>query len=129
MALLVALLDLDGTSARAADTEQLARGAAVWAKCQACHTLRPGGRHTVGPNLHAIIGQRAGTRPGYRYSDSLRAADVVWTPDTLDRFIADAQGFLPGAKMYGGLAVEADRADLLVWMRAVDDGRAPPPAR
>lgn len=106
-----------GLPALAAEPASVERGAALWAKCQACHTINAAGRHTVGPNLFGIFGRKAGTAPGYRYSPAMRDSPVVWTDDTMDAFLAATQDFMPGAKMYGGLAIPQDRMDLIAWMR------------
>jgi len=111
------LLPLPG--ARAAETEpgDPARGAELWAKCQACHTIARGARHTVGPNLHGIFDRPAASQPGYRYSPALARSGLVWSDEALDRFLAATQDTVPGSKMYGGLAIAQDRLDLIAWMR------------
>ncbi|MBL8663763.1 MAG: cytochrome c family protein [Candidatus Odyssella sp.] len=94
------------------------RGAELWAKCRACHTIEKGGRNIVGPNLHGVFGRRAGTAPAYNYSPAMRAANLVWTDETLDKYLAETVDFLPGTKMYGGLAIKQDRLDLIAWLKA-----------
>jgi cytochrome c len=126
-ALLVAAALLFAFPAHAQDPESVARGAELWAKCRSCHTLAEGGRHTVGPNLHKLFGSTAGTRQGYRYSDVMKASGLIWTEDTVNRYIEATQEFMPGSKMYGGLAIEQDRIDLIAWLKAVESGAAPPP--
>jgi cytochrome c len=117
--LLAAAATGPGRAAAADETlpPSLERGEALWAKCQACHTLEKGGRHIVGPNLWGMFGARAGTRPGYRYSPVMAASAVIWTDATLDAFLAATQEFMPGSKMYGGLAIAQDRLDLVHWMK------------
>jgi cytochrome c len=93
------------------------RGAEVWAKCKACHTIEKGGRNIVGPNLHGLFGRKAGSLPNYNYSPAMRQANVVWNDETLDKYLAETVDFLPGTKMYGGLAIKQDRLDLIAWLR------------
>lgn len=70
--------------------------------CAFCHTMKPGAKHLVGPNLHAIIGQRAGSVPGFGYSEAMVAArgrGLVWTEANIAAYIADPEHFLPGTTM------------------------------
>jgi cytochrome c len=94
-----------------------ARGAEVWAKCKACHTLAANGPHIVGPSLHDLFGRKAGTQTGYAYSPAMRESGVVWNEDTLDKYLAATTDFLPGTKMYGGLTIKQDRLDLIAWLK------------
>ena len=105
-----------GLAAAQSEPPDLEAGAQLWAKCRACHTIEPGGRHIVGPNLHGIFGQRAGTRAGYAYSPAMAASGVVWTERTMDAFLEATQDFMPGSKMYGGLSQSDERRDLIAWM-------------
>src|SRR5262249_61499557 len=73
--------------------------------CRTCHTLRDGDNR-LGPNLHGIIGRKAGSLPNYAYSSAMKNADLVWDTATLDRFIANPDQVVPGHNMkpYGGAA-------------------------
>ena len=57
-----------------------------------------GGR--TGPNLYGVVGRRAGTAEGFKYSSSLvdaGQAGLVWTEELLEDFIADPRTFLKEA--------------------------------
>ena len=116
---LAAILCTLAASARAEELlpPSAERGAELWAKCKSCHTIEKGGRNIVGPNLHGVFGRRAGTAPAYSYSPAMKAANFVWTDETLDRYLAETVNFLPGTKMYGGLAIKQDRLDLIAWLK------------
>lgn len=100
--------------ANAADTR---RGEEIFRKCITCHTLEPGGRNRVGPRLAGLFGRTAGTVSDYRYTDALRQSGIVWNDKTLDAYLKDSEAFVPGTKMYGGLTLDADRADLIAYLR------------
>ena len=91
--------------------------------CQACHTLNADGAHLLGPNLHAIFGRRAGSAAGFEYSPALRAADFVWAPETLEAWLADPAGFLPGTTMaFTGYQSPRDRRDLIAYLVTATSG-------
>ena len=119
-ALLIGLLPAMGAApATAAD---LAHGEQLFRKCVNCHTLEPNGRNRVGPRLAGLFGRVAGSVPDYHYSDALKGSGIVWTDQTLDAYLKDTEKFLPGTKMYGGLSLQADRTDLIEYLRRATGG-------
>ena len=74
-----------------------------------------------------MLGRKAGTAEGFaRYSDALRASGIVWTPENLRRWIANPQGIVPGTSMsYAGMRDASARADLVAYLQAVSEGKAP----
>ena len=92
------------------------KGAKVYKKCKACHTLDEGGKNKVGPNLFGIFGRTAGTLEGYKFSKAFKASDVVWDEATLDEFLTKPKKFIPKTKMgFRGLKKESQRADLIAY--------------
>jgi cytochrome c len=88
--------------------------------CRTCHTLRDGDNR-LGPNLHRIIGRKAGSLPDYNnYSSAMKSADLVWDKATLDRFIANPDQVVPGHNMkpYGGHASAEERATIIAFLEA-----------
>lgn len=87
--------------------------------CRTCHTLKQGDDR-LGPNLHKIIGRKAGSLPNYGYSSSMKGADLVWDKATLDRFIADPDQVVSGHSMkpYGGLTSAEERAQIITFLEA-----------
>ena len=97
-----------------------ARGERVFQRCYACHSLQAGETNLPGPNLRGVLGRRAGTLPGFRYSAAMVQAGrdgLVWTPLTLDRFLADPERLVPGSDMsIPGLTDVDDRRDVIDYV-------------
>ena len=87
--------------------------------CRTCHTTKEGDNR-LGPNLHNVIGRKAGSLPNYGYSSAMKDADFVWDKEKLDRFIAKPDEVVPGNNMkpYGGLASAEDRTKLITFLQS-----------
>ena len=107
-----------------AGNADLERGAVLALSCQACHTLGAGEPHLLGPNLHGLFGRLTGGAAGFEYSAALREADLIWTPEALDAWLAEPTSFLPGNSMvFAGFNSASDRGDLIAYLlRATADG-------
>jgi cytochrome c len=90
-------------------------GEAVFKRCAACHSLKPG-ENKVGPSLFGGMGKKAGSVDGYRYSDALKNSGLVWDEATLDSFLAAPAKKVPGTKMAVGVPNATDRADLIAYL-------------
>src|SRR5437870_5253348 len=104
-----------------------ARGAALFQQCAACHSVESG-VHLTGPSLAAVWNRRAGTVPGFgRYSDALKRAGISWDMPTLDRWLARPQAVIPETTMtFPGMENSRQRADMLAYLKALAEGKAPP---
>lgn len=99
----------------AADVDQ---GKRLYLQCRACHSLEKGGINKVGPNLYGFFGQPAGQVEDFAYSDALQESEIVWTPETLDRWLARPSEFLPGNRMvFVGVRRPTDRASLIAYLQ------------
>jgi cytochrome c len=97
-------------SAQQADGERLFRQ-----RCGACHSLEPG-QNRAGPHLSGVIGRKAGSVEGARYSAALRESDIVWDGGTLDTFLAAPRQRVPGTSMTVGVPNAAQRAAIIVYL-------------
>lgn len=92
--------DIETADAReAAPTAPPVATPAEFASCAGCHATTPGAAHGIGPNLHGIAGQPAGSREGYAYSEPLRGSGLIWSAETLDAFLAAPRETVPGTRM------------------------------
>jgi|SRR5690606_29169524 len=115
---LAALLAVGLASTHAMAEGDPAKGEKLFNRCKACHTVEAGGTDRQGPNLHGVFGRKAGTKEGYNYSKAMANADVVWSEETIDKFIADPKAFIPNNKMiFVGIKNEAQRADLIAYLK------------
>jgi cytochrome c len=93
-----------------------ARGEARFQDCAPCHKLEAGANN-VGPSLHGIFTRKAGELADFRYSPAIKRSGIVWTPETLDKFVTDPQALVPTNRMpYAGMASADDRADLIAYL-------------
>ena len=94
-----------------------ARGEARFKECAASHKL-DAGANEVGPSLHGLFSRTAGELADFRYSPAMKRSGVIWTAETLDKYIADPQAFVPAYRMpYAGISNAADRADLIAYLQ------------
>lgn len=99
------------------NTADYARGRRTFKLCQACHTTTEGAGALVGPNLYGLFGREAGKAPGFEYSDALKAADFVWTPDKVDHWLENPQTFLKGNRMtFAGVRNPEDRKAVIAYL-------------
>jgi cytochrome c len=92
----------------------------------ACHSTKAG-EHLTGPSLADIWQHKAGTVAGFqRYSDAMKRAELMWTEDTLDRWLSDPERLVPGTSMtFPGLRESKARQDVIAYLKSVSAGKAP----
>jgi cytochrome c len=92
-------------------------GEKVFRKCQSCHSLDPG-ETRIGPSLAGVFGRKSGVLPGFEYSGAMKSANITWNAESLEKFLADTQGFVPGNRMpFGGLQQKQERDDVIAYLR------------
>jgi cytochrome c len=95
--------------------QDVGHGETVFKGCAACHTTDSTNR--VGPGLGGVIGRKAGTAAGFRYSNAMKNSEIVWDAKILDAFLESPQKVVPGNRMpYAGLKNPTDRADLAAYL-------------
>ena len=98
----------------------LARGELLALACAACHKFKAGEGTLVGPNLSGVFGRPAATVSGFAYSPALVASQLTWTPLSLEAWLTEPTGFVPGTTMaFAGYRSAADRRDLIAYLLRV----------
>jgi cytochrome c len=97
--------------------QDAAAGEKDFVVCRACHQIGPNAKIAVGPVLNGIIGRKAGTYPGYVYSDANKDSGITWTPEELDKYLTSPQTVVPHTKMiFPGLKEEQKRKDVIAFL-------------
>ncbi len=98
-----------------------AAGEKVFAKCKACHE-NVKGVNKVGPTLKGVVGRKAASVEGYKYSEAMLAKGaegVVWDEATLTAYLPDPKAFVPKTKMaFAGLKKPEDVANVIAYLKA-----------
>jgi cytochrome c len=109
-----------GAAATCQAAPDAAHGEQVYARCLACHALAA---DRVGPRHCGLLGRRAGSVPGFAYSQAMKSSKLTWDEQTLDRFLAKPLKVVPGTAMtYDGVPDAKDRADLIAYLRKAGQG-------
>ena len=92
-------------------------GEAVFKRyCAVCHTVEAG-KNKIGPSLAGIVGRKAGSVPGFSYTDANKNSGVTWDEKNLDTYLTDPKKFVPGTKMlFAGVKSEDDRKALIAYL-------------
>jgi cytochrome c len=104
-----------------------ARGAKLFDQCMACHSVEPS-EHQTGPSLAHVWNDKAATVEGFmRYSAALRRSGITWNEAMLDKWLANPAQLVPGTTMtFPGVQDSQARQDLVAYLKAVDEKKAPP---
>ncbi|MCG8562096.1 MAG: c-type cytochrome, partial [Hyphomicrobiales bacterium] len=100
-------------------------------KCSVCHTLKPDDGNRAGPTLYKVFGRRAGSLPGYPYSDALKKSDIIWTEKTIGLlFDHGPQQVTPGSKMpLQQILDPRKRKALIAYLKTATSGEGEPQGR
>jgi cytochrome c len=108
-------------SASAGQAADISKGEAAFVRqCAICHTIDKGGENRIGPNLSGILGRRAGTAPGFKYTNAFRTiATFEWTEGLLGSWIALPSVMIPGTAMgaFPGVS-DRDKDDIVAYLAA-----------
>jgi cytochrome c len=90
-------------AASQASAQALAKqGEKAFQQCAGCHAVARGQKSAAGPHLAGVVGRKAGTDKTFAYSPAFKKASakgVAWTPQALDKFLANPNAVAPGTSM------------------------------
>ncbi len=105
----------------AAVAQDVQKGENSFKKCLVCHAIGPGAKNKIGPELNGLDGRKAGTVPGYNYSDANKNSGIVWDDATFKEYIKDPRAKIPGTKMtFPGIKNEQEINDLWGYLKQFD---------
>lgn len=112
-------------------TADVAAGEAAFAKCKSCHVVDASNANGTGPGLHAVVGRKPASHPGFAYSPSMvefAGKAPVWDYDHLYEFLKAPQKYIPGTKMtFVGLKKSDERVNIIAYLKS-QGGTLPVPA-
>ncbi len=114
-----------GGTVLAQDAGDPAAGEKVFARCRPCHMVGEGAKNSVGPVLNGVVGRKAGTYPGYPYSEANRNSGLTWDEATLKDYLHAPQQKVKGTKMvFAGIKNDHEIDDLIAFLKQYDaDGK------
>ena len=113
-----AALALVATACSASAAGDPAAGEAKFKVCRICHQIGEGARNFVGPELNGVVGRKAGSVPGYNYSDANKNSGLTWDEATLAKYLRNPRAVVPGTKMaFPGLPTDEDAANVIAYLK------------
>ena len=100
----------------AADVEA---GKTAFKKCALCHTTEAG-KNKIGPSLFGVVGRQSGGLENFNYSEGMKKFEHTWDEQTLDLYLTDPRGTVPGTKMiFPGIKDKAERDDVIAYLETL----------
>ncbi|HTY68677.1 MAG TPA: cytochrome c family protein [Alphaproteobacteria bacterium] len=88
--------------------------------CGACHTDQANGPRKLGPTLFGVVGRKAGSIEGFRYSEANKKSGITWTPEVLDEYLKDPRAKVPGTIMaFAGLKNDTERQNVIAYLETL----------
>ncbi len=87
--------------------------------CQTCHNP-DADKKTYGPSLVGVVGRKAGSIEDFPYSQVLKNSGIVWTESSLQAWMADNDGMLPGTRMrHVGVTDKAEQELIVDYLKTL----------
>jgi cytochrome c len=84
-------------------------------RCGGCHALD---RDKEGPRLRGVYGRAAGSIDSFEYSEALKRSRIVWTQETLEKWLADPETVVPNNDMAFRVANADERREIIAFLKS-----------
>jgi cytochrome c len=85
-------------------------------RCSGCHALDS---DKEGPRLRGVVGRKAGSSPGFQYSDALRKSGIVWDESLLKKWLENPQNVVKDSEMEFRVSNPEERDALVSWLKSL----------
>ena len=105
------------------------KGQVIFVKsCVQCHHIELQKGSKLGPNLWGVVGRQKASMQNFSYSETLKNWGASWSYEDLNAFLWGPAIIAPGVRMkFAGIEDEAERANLIAYLRIQSDEPAPLP--
>jgi cytochrome c len=88
--------------------------------CRTCQSMKEADNR-LGPSLAGVIGRKAGTLPGFQFSEPMKTSGITWDEATLDKFITNPDQVVAGNRMqpFTGVADAGKRKEIVAYLKSI----------
>ena len=91
----------------------------AFALCRACHSTEAG-ENGIGPSLAGVFGAKSAHVSSFDYSEAMEGAGLTWNEATLNRYLENPTGVVPGTTMsFAGVRNEAQRKAIVDYLKTL----------
>jgi cytochrome c len=83
-------------------------------RCSGCHSLD---HDKEGPRLGGVYGRAAGSVASFNYSDALKSSHITWDADTLEKWLAGPDKFVPESDMAFHVESATERSAIIAYLK------------
>jgi cytochrome c len=83
-------------------------------RCSGCHSLD---HDKEGPRLGGVYGRTAGSVASFNYSDALKSSHITWDADTLEKWLAGPDKFVPESDMAFHVESATERSAIIAYLK------------
>lgn len=109
----------DASAAAPPAAESPANPAQTIVMCTSCHSTAAH-ENRIGPSLFGVFGRKAGSEPGFAYSEAMKNSGRTWDEASLDAYLTNPRIDMPGNKMtFAGIDDAAKRKAAIDYLKTL----------